>query len=150
MSAYDIVRHCALGADWVNMARPFMFALGCIQARDCASSRCPTGIATMDPGRYRVLDVGQKAQRIANFHHNTLKIVGEMIGAAGVSHPIHLTRRHIVRRLSSNEIRLADQIFPDVKPGALFTGEPTGDPRLDVYWDKVNGDSFNFEGQPPS
>ena len=148
VSAYDIVRHCAFGADWVNMARPFMFALGCIQARDCASGRCPTGIATMDPGRYRVLDVRQRAQRIANFHHNTLKIVGEMIGAAGISHPTHLTRRHIVRRLSSSEIRPADQIFPDVEPGALITGEPTGDPRLDVYWNKVSGDSFNFEGQP--
>ena len=39
VSAYDIVRLCALGADWINMARPFMFALGCIQARDCASGR---------------------------------------------------------------------------------------------------------------
>ena len=149
VSAYDIVRHCALGADWINMARPFMFALGCIQARDCASGRCPTGIATMDPGRYRVVDVAQKAQRVANFHHNTLKVVGEMIGAAGISHPVHLTRRHIVRRLSSSEIRLADQIFPHVEPGALFTGEPIEDPRLDVYWNKVSGDSFNFEGQPP-
>ena len=51
VSAYDIVRHCALGADWCNMARPFMFAVGCIQARDCASSRCPSGVATMDPKR---------------------------------------------------------------------------------------------------
>jgi len=149
VSAYDIVRHCALGADWINMARPFMFALGCIQARDCASGRCPTGIATMDPGRYRVVDVAQKAQRVANFHQNTLKVVGEMIGAAGISHPVHLTRRHIVRRLSSSEIRLADQIFPHVEPGALFTGEPIEDPRLDVYWNKVSGDSFNFEGQLP-
>ena len=66
----------------------------------------------MDPGRYRVVDVAEKAQRFANFHHNTLKVVGEMIGAAGISHPVHLTRRHIVRRLSSSEIRLADQIFP--------------------------------------
>ena len=69
-----------------------------------------------------------------------------MIGAAGISHPVHLTRRHIVRRLSSSEIRLADQIFPHVEPGALFTGEPIEDPRLDVYWNKVSGDSFNFEG----
>ena len=49
VSAYDIVRVCALGADWCNMARPFMFSIGCIQAKDCASGHCPTGIATMDP-----------------------------------------------------------------------------------------------------
>ena len=47
VSAYDVVQHCALGADWINMARPFMFALGCIQARDCASGHCPTGITTI-------------------------------------------------------------------------------------------------------
>ena len=148
VSAYDIVRHCALGADWINMARPFMFALGCIQARDCASGRCPTGIATMDPTRYRVVDVDLKAQRVSNFHNNTLRIVGELIGAAGISHPTHLTRRHIVRRLSSSEIRLADQIFPHVEPGALLRGEAIEDPRLDVYWNKVDGRSFNYHGQP--
>jgi glutamate synthase domain-containing protein 2 len=147
VSAYDIVRHCALGADWINMARPFMFALGCIQARDCASGRCPTGIATMDPTRYRVVDVDLKAQRVSNFHNNTLRIVGELIGAAGISHPKHLTRRHIVRRLSSSEIRLADQIFPHVEPGALLRGEAIEDPRLDVYWNKVDGRSFNYHGQ---
>jgi glutamate synthase domain-containing protein 2 len=57
VSAYDLVRQFALGADWVNMARPFMFAVGCIQARQCSSGKCPTGVATMDPARYRV--VGQ-------------------------------------------------------------------------------------------
>jgi glutamate synthase domain-containing protein 2 len=84
-SAYDIVKHCALGADWVNMARPFMFALGCIQARDCVSGQCPSGIATMDPARYRVLDVAKKAGLVRNFRHNTLQAGGEIIGAADVS-----------------------------------------------------------------
>ena len=79
VSAFDIVRHCAFGEDWVNMARPFMFALGCIQARSCASDHCPTGIATMDPSRYRVLDIPLKANRVANFHRNTLHAVGELI-----------------------------------------------------------------------
>jgi glutamate synthase domain-containing protein 2 len=142
VSAYDIVKHCALGADWVNMARPFMFALGCIQARDCASGHCPTGIATMDPARYRVLDVAKKAELVHNFHHNTLVAVGEMIGAAGVLHPKLLNRRHIVRRLSASEIRLADQIYPSVAPGALIRGETVEDPRLDVYWNRVSGSSF--------
>ena len=132
------------------MARPFMFALGCIQARDCASGRCPTGIATMDPERYRVLEVDRRAQRVANFHNNTLKVVSKMIGAAGISHPAYLTRMHIVRRLSSSEISTADQIFPNVGTGALLTGGPVGDPRLDYYWSKVSGDSFSFEGQLPT
>ena len=79
VSAYDIVRICALGADWCNMARPFMFALGCIQAKDCASGHCPTGIATMDPKRYRVVDVEDRAQRVANFQKNTRFVVKELL-----------------------------------------------------------------------
>ena len=62
ISSYDILRICALGADWVNMARPFMFSLGCIQAKDCGSGQCPTGITTQDPNRYRVLDIPSRAR----------------------------------------------------------------------------------------
>ena len=142
VSAYDVVRTCALGADWCNMARPFMFALGCIQARDCSSGRCPTGIATMDPNRYRVLDVDLKAQRVANFHHNTLHAVAEMLGATGLSHTDSLTRRHIVRRVSVSEIRLADQIYPKVLPNALIEGKAVEDIRLATYWNRVSADSF--------
>jgi len=142
VSAYDIVKHCALGADWINMARPFMFALGCIQARNCASGQCPTGIATMDPKRYRVVDVAMKAHRVWNFHHHTIRAVAEMIGAAGVAHPKALNRRHIVRRLSGSEILLADQIYPRVEPSALLRGEIVADQRLAVYWSKMSGASF--------
>jgi glutamate synthase domain-containing protein 2 len=145
VSAYDIVQHCALGADWINMARPFMFSLGCIQARDCASGKCPTGIATMDPQRYRVLDIPKKAIQVRNFHHNTLVAVSELIGASGVAHPKFLTRRHIVRRLSGSEIRLVDQIYPKVEPGALLRGETVSDQRIDAYWNLVDGTSFNFQ-----
>jgi glutamate synthase domain-containing protein 2 len=144
VSAYDIVQHCALGADWINMARPFMFSLGCIQARDCASGMCPTGVATMDPRRYRALDIQKKAVQVKNFHCNTLLAVGELIGASGVPHPKFLTRRHIVRRLSGSEIRLVDQIYPRVEPGALLQGKSVSDQRLDVYWSRVDGTSFDF------
>ncbi|MGB1190470.1 MAG: glutamate synthase-related protein, partial [Pseudomonadales bacterium] len=142
VSAFDIVKHCALGADWINMARPFMFALGCIQARNCASGLCPTGIATMNPERYRVLDVDLKADRVRNFHRNTLAGVGELIAAAGIAHPADLNRRHIVRRLSGSEILLADQIYPKVTNHQLFTDNAIEDPRLAVYWSRVSGDSF--------
>jgi len=150
VSAYDIVKHCALGADWINMARPFMFALGCIQARDCASGHCPTGIATMNPSLYRVLDVQKKAKMVRNFHQNTLLAFAELIGATGVTHPKSLNRRHIVRRLSASEIRLADQIYPSVAPGALIRGEAVDDPRLDVYWNLVNGNSFQVQADASS
>jgi glutamate synthase domain-containing protein 2 len=143
VSAYDIIRHIALGADWCNMARPFMFSLGCIQALACSSSNCPTGVATMNPKRYRVLDVEDRAKRVANFHKNTLYVVKEMIEATGLNHPSELNRRHIVRRVSSSKIMLADQLFPKVLPNSLINGEKCEDPRLDVYWSRVNSNSFS-------
>lgn len=143
VSAYDVVRHCALGADWCNMARPFMFAVGCIQARDCASGHCPSGVATMDPSRYRVVDVNDRAQRVHNFHKNTLVALTEMLEAAGLTHTHQLNRRHIVRRLSASQIKLADQIYPRVEINALIDGKPVEDPRLASYWHRVTGTSFH-------
>ena len=142
VSAYDIVKHCALGADWCNMARPFMFAIGCIQARDCASGRCPSGVATMDPKRFRVVDVNDRAKRVHNFHKNTIVALTEMLEAAGMTHTHQLNRRHIVRRLSASQIKLADQIYPRVEINALIKGDAVEDPRLAVYWNRVTGDSF--------
>lgn len=143
VSAYDIVRICALGADWCNMARPFMFSLGCIQARDCSSGHCPTGIATMDPKRYRALDIPSRAERVRNFQKNTRFALKELLEAAGLTHPDQLTRRHIVRRLSGSQIKLADQIYPKVETGALLRDEKVEDPRLASYWHRVSGASFS-------
>ena len=81
--------------------------------------------------------------RVANFHKNTLNVVKEMIEATGLNHPNELCRRHIVRRVSSGQILLADQLFPKVQPNALITGGKCDDPRLDVYWDRVDGSSFS-------
>lgn len=142
ISAYDVVRHCALGADWCNMARPFMFALGCIQARDCASNQCPSGVATMDPKRYRVMDVEDRTKRVFNFHHHTVDAVAEMLESTGLTHTSQLNRRHIVRRLSASKILLADQIYPRVEINALIKGKTVDDPRLASYWHRVNGKSF--------
>jgi glutamate synthase domain-containing protein 2 len=71
-SAFDIARALALGADWCNSARGFMFALGCIQSQSCHTDRCPTGVATQDRSRQRALVVPDKLQRVANFHASTM------------------------------------------------------------------------------
>jgi hypothetical protein len=46
----------ALGADWCNSARAFMFAVGCIQSQRCHTNKCPVGVATQDPKLQRALD----------------------------------------------------------------------------------------------
>ena len=75
-----ILHICALGADWVNMARPFMFSIGCIQCRSCHTGECPTGIATMDPMRYRAIDIEDRSERAYNFHKNTIFVLKRITG----------------------------------------------------------------------
>src|SRR3546814_6745459 len=72
-SAFDIARTMAMGADWCNAARGFMFALGCIQSLSCHTDHCPTGVATQDPKRWRKLDTGDKSARVFQFNENTVR-----------------------------------------------------------------------------
>lgn len=121
ISAFDIARAAALGADWCNAARGFMFAIGCIQSRSCHTDHCPTGVATQDPLRERALAVTDKSQRVANYHQATLKHLADLLGAAGVLHPRELTSRMIMIRGADGQARrLSDQI-QEVPDGALLS-----------------------------
>ena len=91
VSAFDIARLMALGADWCNSARGFMFALGCLQAQTCHTGACPTGVATQDPQRQKALVVGDKTDRVFRFHQNTLHALQELVQAAGLKHPNDIT-----------------------------------------------------------
>ncbi len=139
-SAFDMVRAMALGADWCNAARGFMFALGCIQSQSCHTDRCPTGVATQDPFRQRALVVPDKAERVANFHHATLESLAELTGAAGLDHPRQFERIHISRRISPREVATFADLYPALAPGELLAG--TSDPRFRRAWDAANPDSF--------
>ncbi|OYW50974.1 MAG: FMN-binding glutamate synthase family protein [Rhodobacterales bacterium 12-65-15] len=86
-SAFDMARVMALGADWCNSARGFMFAVGCIQAQSCHTGECPTGVATQDPLRQRAIVVPDKAERVASYQRNTLHALAELVAAAGLTHP---------------------------------------------------------------
>lgn len=143
VSAFDIARTMAIGADWCNSARGFMFALGCIMAQACHTGHCPTGVTTQDPIRQRALDVPDKADRVYNFHENTLHALAELVAAAGLSHPIQLTPHHIVRRVSHNEIRLLSTLFKFSQPGDLLEGRYLT-PVFERYWDLARADSFSL------
>ncbi len=139
-SAFDIARVMALGADWCNAARGFMFAIGCIQAQSCHTDRCPTGVATQDVTRQRALVVEDKAGRVFRFHQSTLKALAEVIAAAGLEHPNQLTLNHLWRRISPNRVESYAQIFPPLAPGALLDGSE--DPRYATAWSLARADSF--------
>src|SRR5690606_39070740 len=106
ISAFDMARIMALGADWCNSARAYMFAIGCIQAQTCHTGRCPTGVTTQDPRRQQALVVSDKSVRVANYHKNTLKALAELLGAAGLTYPNELRPHHIARRISNGEVRV--------------------------------------------
>jgi glutamate synthase domain-containing protein 2 len=145
VTAFDITRTLALGADWCNAARGFMFALGCIQSQNCHTDRCPTGIATQDPSRWKRLDVPDKAERVKMFHENTLKALKELIAAAGLHHPGELGPEHVIRRISSTEVRSLSSLYNFVKPGELLSAVPEH-PVYRVFWNASRCDSF----APPS
>lgn len=131
ISAFDVLRSCALGADWVNSGRGFMFALGCIQSRSCNTDRCPTGVATQDPYRQRALDPLDKGQRVANFHSNTLKAVAYLLGTAGLKHSRDITAGHVLRRNAKGQVETLSQQLFKLEPGMLNTCQAAS--ALDVY-----------------
>ena len=134
----------ALGADWVNTARGFMFSLGCIQSLNCHNNRCPTGIATQDPARQHGLDVRDKAVRVANFHRNTVKALMEVVGAAGCKHPGELTPRHIMHRVTEDIVRPADEAYDLLHRGQLLAD--AAGTHLANEWAMAQADSFKPEG----
>jgi glutamate synthase domain-containing protein 2 len=150
VSAFDIARCMALGADWCNSARGFMFALGCIQAQTCHTGTCPTGVTTQDPLRQQALVVPTKTERVWRFHQHTLMALKELVQAAGLQHPGEVTASHIVRRAAQGDVRLLANQLPFLKPGALLAAlEGRGEWPHNVYrlyWPVARSDSFSAAG----
>ena len=144
VSAFDIARLMALGADWCNSARGFMFALGCIQAQHCHTGHCPTGVTTQDPLRQQSLVVPDKAERVYNFHQMTLHALKEMVQAAGVSHPSEITAHHIVRRSSDQKVMsLAQSILSQLPDRALLESDLQALPNIYRHsWPHAAAESF--------
>lgn len=144
VSAFDVVRQMALGADWCNSARGFMFALGCIQAQHCHTGHCPTGVTTQDPLRQKSLVVTDKTQRVFNFHQNTLKALKELIAAAGLQHPNQITPQHIVRRTNDQRVQsLAQLILTKLNDGALLQNDLSDLPLIyQQNWKLARAESF--------
>jgi hypothetical protein len=120
VTGFDIAQKLALGADLCNSARAMMFALGCIQALQCHTNRCPTGVATQDPELVKGLDVDDKAVRVFSFQRNTVRAFNELIAAAGLHRPAQLRPWHVHRRIGPTEVRHYGEIFDYLHPGALL------------------------------
>ncbi|ABD05277.1 Ferredoxin-dependent glutamate synthase [Rhodopseudomonas palustris HaA2] len=139
-TAFDMARAMALGADWCNSGRGFMFALGCIQSLSCHTDRCPTGVTTQEPSRYRALVVPDKIERVYNYHRATLHALAELIAAAGLDHPQDIRPIHFSQRSSSSEVVSLAQLYPTLRPGELLDG--TDDPRFKHAWAMARAETF--------
>jgi glutamate synthase domain-containing protein 2 len=139
-SGASIAINAALGADWCNAARAFMFSLGCIQSLKCHTGTCPTGIATQSAARQRGLVIPEKAERVARFHGSTLKALHEIIVAAGLDSPSDLRPSHLRQRINVAEMKQLDEIYAFARPGELVAGSENA--QLRRWWEAADADTF--------
>lgn len=147
VTGFHMAQRLAIGADVLAMARPMMFALGCIQALVCNRNTCPTGVATQDPELAKGLHVGDKRRRVANFHRATVHSMLEILAAAGLEHPIQLRPEHIWRRVDDRTIENYEDIYDyleldDLVGGAIRTRSDEYGRRIARAWDKATAERF--------
>lgn len=140
-SAFDLATVLAIGADWVNAARGFMFALGCIQSLSCHTNHCPTGVATQDKIRQRALDVPDKGTRVHRFHDRTVHVLADLLAAAGICHPDELKPHHLAHRISTTDVRQFDEVHYFMKPGDILL-ESCDHPYYRKNWARARAESF--------
>ena len=141
-NAFDMAAAMALGADFCNAARGFMFSLGCIQSLSCHTDRCPTGVATQDKSRSRALVVEDKTERVRNFHRSMLHALAELTAAAGLDHPQDFHPAHFSRRVSEHEVMTFEELYPSLGAGELLTG--ARDDSLRKHWAMAHADGFSI------
>ncbi|MGB1018458.1 MAG: FMN-binding glutamate synthase family protein [Chitinophagales bacterium] len=121
INGFHMARAIALGADACYSARAMMIALGCIQALECNTNKCPTGVATQDKELSAGLNVKDKKHRVANYQKETIHAFLEMLAASGLKEPHQLNRTHIYRRISMSEIKRYDQLYKYIPNGSLLS-----------------------------
>ncbi|CAN8142138.1 Glutamate synthase large subunit-like protein YerD [uncultured Thiomicrorhabdus sp.] len=106
----------AMGADFINSARGFMFSLGCIQAMQCHQDTCPTGVTTHNPKLQRGLIPEKKAHRVANYHKALIAEVESIAHSCGVAEPRQLSRAHVRKVMSRGTSKSFAELYPSVMP----------------------------------
>jgi len=140
LSSFDIIHKMALGADMVNMARPMLFAIGCIQALRCNTNTCPTGITTNDPRRKRAIVIKEKAVHVKNFHAISITRFQDMLGAMGLSDPKQLNPNLIFLRTNETTESTYGDAFHYVEPGNFLSDRI--DPHYKDAWEKACAEHF--------
>ncbi|MEO1264752.1 MAG: glutamate synthase-related protein, partial [Pseudomonadota bacterium] len=106
----------------------------------CHTGKCPTGVTSTDPTRYRAIKVVDKAERVANFHAATVASLAELVAAAGLDDPNELRPEHFRRRTSPDDIVSFAAHFRALQPGELLGG--TDHPLFQTPWDMADAKTF--------
>ncbi len=139
-AASGLAKNFAIGADWCNAARAFMFSIGCIQAQRCHLGTCPTGVTTNDPGRERGLVVDDQSEHAARFHKKTLEALADMIAAVGLQNPDKLQPHHLMHRIGSTDSKAFDRIYRFLPANALL--DAPQETAYAEWWEAADADSF--------
>lgn len=110
-TGFQIAKLMVLGADMCNSARAMMVAVGCIQALECNTNTCPTGVATQDKSLMAGLNVEDKSVRVYQFHKKTVHAFVEVIAAAGVMSGAELKKSQFYRRVNSQVVKSFEEIY---------------------------------------
>lgn len=140
-SAFHVLRLMALGADTVNSARGMMLALGCIQSRSCNTDKCPTGITTQNPSRYKQLDVTDKGVRVANYHHSMMITLAELLGILGLGAVAGVELRHVNRRVDQGQVMSYEQLYPRI-PDSCLLDETTVPAAWRPDWERARANAW--------
>ena len=113
----------SLGCDGVMLAREAMLSIGCIQAQQCHTGKCPTGVATQNPWLKRGLDPSDKSLRLAQYLKTFRKDILRVCHAAGVVHPALMDSRHLEISDGQLGFRSIEEVFGYQKASRLVSLE---------------------------
>lgn len=139
-SGAGMAKAFALGADWCNAARPFMFSLGCVQSMQCHRGDCPTGVATQEKWRQSGLVIEDKGPRVARFQQQTVHSLREIVVAMGLDNPWQITPRDMRERLNGAYSAPVDKIYEFLDDKVLL--DDPGSTKIADYWEQAQASSF--------
>jgi glutamate synthase domain-containing protein 2 len=142
VTAFDLFRTLALGADLCNSARGMMLALGCIQAIRCNTNHCPVGVATQNKSLVNGLDIADKSKRVERFHHHTIHAFLELIAAAGLKNSREITAQHVFHRIDQSTVVDLNGLYPKLEWGVLANSLEDAPKDWINRWQAASADQF--------